>query len=781
MGFMNARRLILAAAVSLASLTTGALLVAPAALAEELCPNAAARQGPSAALPDCRAYEQVTPVDKGDSQDLFPNVGLEALGPATPDTGYVAEDGERVLLNTAASFLGGDAYDSTYVFSRGPEGWTTTAVSPGPGVHEVQATVFNPADLSEVGISDLQFNHLPGQPEERDLANTFGPPGGPYTTIDSLPSTEIESNQIVGGSADLSHVVVESTDHELTPGDSTQDEKSTALYEWFGGHFRLVNVNSEGALLSQCGAGLGMDLDTPSNGVNLLGGAHNAVSSDGSKIIFTVPDPNIESEAGCWNPHSTPQENAPQLYMRVDGTSTVEISKPDPGVVDPDGPQPALYVGASANDSKVFFMSRAELTSDDSTHAPELYEYNTEAPEGERLTRISSGESGSAEGNVDFVGAISNDGSTVYFAAFGKLAEGASAISEEVNTKAQGLVERGGGVNLYRYDTATGKTTYIAKIDGDGYPLQAGEDFRWYGQLSGSGGRAKELALVPQADWYTTADGQYLLFGSDVPLTGYDNTHSPSVDGCENLFASGEGPQPRCIELFRYDAADNSIVCVSCAGGAPVDNVQFDRNAFESPGATPPRSISEDGSYVFFETLSAMVPQTGDTTLHVYEWHDGAISLISSADDPSNAYFLGSSADGSNVFFGTHAQLVPQDTDVNGDVYDARIDGGFVKLTAPQCTGTGCQGVPAPPPIFATPASVTFEGIGNFPPGSVTPVTVKPKTKTSTSARKLAKALKACERDRAKHRRARCEAGARARYSQAPRPSNKSKQAGREN
>jgi hypothetical protein len=38
--------------------------------------------------------------------------------------------------------------------------------------------------------------------------------------------------------------------------------------------------------------------------------------------------------------------------------------------------------------------------------------------------------------------------------------------------------------------------------------------------------------------------------------------------------------------------------------------------------------------------------------------------------------------------------------------------------------------VPPTPPIFATPASVTFNGIGNFPPpASVKPV-VKPTTKT---------------------------------------------------
>jgi hypothetical protein len=749
MGLMNARRLILAAMVSLSSLATGALLAAPGALGEELCPNAAARQGPSAALPDCRAYEQVTPVDKGDALDVFPSKGLEENTPV--DRGYAADNGERFLLNTDSSFAGGDAYNSTYVFSRSAQGWTTTAVSPGAGVHLVTGQIFNP-NLSAVGIEDEQFNHLPGQSEERSEASVAGPLGGPYATIDSVKAGVPGANDLVGASENLSHVVVESKDHELAPGAGGQVEGSTAVYEWFGGQLRLVNVATDGALLSPCGASLGLGLDSE-NGNTIPGGTHNAVSSDGSKIFFTAPDP-YASGAGCWNEHSTPQENPPQVYMRVDGTSTVEVSAPDPGVGHPAG-SPAIYVGASADGSKVFFMSSAEL-----------FEYDTEAPEGERLTRISSGESGNAEGNVDFVGAISNDGSTVYFAAFGKLAEGASTLSQAANEKAQGLVENGGGVNLYRYDTMTRKATYIAKINGNDYPLMPGEyDPIWYGHAGGAA-QATEIALIADANWYTTANGRYLLFGSTVPLTGYDNTHAPAIKECQSLYTQLNS-LPRCVELFRYSAAGNSIVCVSCAGGAPVADARFNLDALEVPDAGPLRSMSEDGSYVFFETGNALVPQTTDSAQHVYEWHDGKISLISSAGDTSNAYLLGASANGDDVFFGTHAQLVAQDTDVGGDLYDARIDGGFVGVTSPQCTGTGCQGVAAAPPIFATPASVTFEGVGNFPPGAGTQPKPVVKAKALTSKQRLVRALRACARDRPKRRRVRCEASAKARYARA--------------
>ena len=89
--------------------------------------------------------------------------------------------------------------------------------------------------------------------------------------------------------------------------------------------------------------------------------------------------------------------------------------------------------------------------------------------------------------------------------------------------------------------------------------------------------------------------------------------------------------------------------------------------------------------------------------------------LLSSGTDPENSYLIGADASGDNVFFVSRAQLTPADRGNEGDVvYDARVDGVQPPAVA-VCEGTGCQGVPPTPPIFATPSSVTFNGIGNFP------------------------------------------------------------------
>ena len=620
----------------------------------------------------------------------------------------------------------------------------------------------DPRNLSAVGFVDQvgTFGDLfSGEPSAYQETWLVGPADGPYAPLYTTTGLAIFNPEdrvhMVGGSEDLSRVVLEGEDHSLAPGAEAQDAGSEALYEVAAGaecgsatsKCTLVNVSPEGKPMP-CGATLGQG--------NLeAGGAHGAVSSDGSRIFFTAPEPAPEGEGavveglGCW--HSSP-ENPPELYMREDGEKTVEISVPhEEGVKvgTPENPlRPAVFVGASSDGSKVFFMTRTRLTRGAVGEAPELYEYNTEPLNGKKaLTLISGGQSETVEGKVDSVTAVSSDGSTVYFSAFGKLAESA----QEYNPPG---TEAFSPVNLYRYDTITGVTTLITTLNNHDYPLYFFYGDSWYTpefeEFRGGGGSGTENeGVFDAAEWYTTKDGQFLVFGTALPLTGFDNTHAPGSE-CPKNYGAGVGTEG-CVELYRYDAATNQIVCVSCAGGAPVDGAYFARTSFESPASGPPRPISENGEDVFFDSANALVPQAVPGRVHVYEWHEGVISLLSSPSDPGDALFLGSSADGSNVFFVTHAQLSAQDTDQSADIYDARVGGGFAGLTPSQCTGTGCQGVPAAAPIFATPASATFEGVGNFsaPEAPAKPAS-KPKAKPKQCKRGFVRKHGRCVRKKTK-------------------------------
>ena len=680
--------------------------------------------GASSGLPDGRAYELVTPPDKGSAGDMFghaPNAGGEFVN---HDVGYPSESGDQFLLETSAAFgpfpaSGRDAY----VFSRTSNGWEYTSLaSPALGVQSVEVAAFDPSDLSRVGLRDLVGSA--DSTVGASYVSLLGSAGGLYTALHSNPARRLlgqeeDETEIVGGSHDLGDVVLESTDHMLAPGAEEQDVGSSALYESTGGgeciqgaeECTLINVNGEGSLLSRCGAVLGL-------GTRSLGGhfepgfsigpggpvdgkTHNAVSADGSRVFFTAPNPDMSSSLGgpggrgCWNGATT---DAPQLYVRSGGDTT-EVSAPEEGAPEAGGRYIAQYVGASEDGSRVFFVTEAELTkSDEGIHDLELYEYDIEKPIGERLTRVSAGEPGSpaatAGAVVYAVPAVSADGSAVYFLARGQLTAGHPAAP-------------GGEVNLYQYDTATAATVYVATVTEGAWGFPFDPEQGDYG-----------VGLNPQEPWYTTPDGRYLLYA--------DNG-----------------------ELYRYQAPiagvpAGEVLCVSCnpSGAAPVSRAEFVRSAPEQDNYAggPVVGMSDDGSYVFFDSADALVPQATNGTLDVYEWHDDRISLLSPGSDATPSYFLGASTDGSNVFFGTHARLVPSDQDTAGNIYDARICTESEPCIKPpagetaQCEGDACQSAPAEP-IDATPASLTFSGPGDVAGEVAPPAAVKAKAKSAVQIR----------------------------------------------
>jgi hypothetical protein len=235
-----------------------------------------------------------------------------------------------------------------------------------------------------------------------------------------------------------------------------------------------------------------------------------------------------------------------------------------------------------------------------------------------------------------------------------------------------------------------------------------------------------------------TLDGHSLVFESRRNLTGYDNEGQPGLTPA--------------LEVFVYSSESDKLSCASCLpDGEPPEGISKPDGTwlqFSFNSKFMDRWIADGGGEVFFDSKQALVPQDTNGRTDVYEWEPegvgscsvglsstvdgGCVFLLSSGSAPSDSDFVEASGDGSEVFFATRARLVPQDEDERQDVYDARVDGGFPRL-ALACTGTGCQGVPPAPPVFATPASVTFAGVGNFSPPTNNP-SVKSKTKTGGKA-----------------------------------------------
>ena len=150
----------------------------------------------------------------------------------------------------------------------------------------------------------------------------------------------------------------------------------------------------------------------------------------------------------------------------------------------------------------------------------------------------------------------------------------------------------------------------------------------------------------------------------------------------------------------------------------------------------------------------------------MYEWERngagscsqsaGCIYLISGSLSDDEAFLIDASASGSDVFFTSRAELVPQDRGEAVEVYDARVGGGFPEVSQ-ACTGTGCQGVPpAPRPSRPPPASPsTAPGTSRPPPAPP----AKGKTAQQLAHERLARALKTCRKKHDKRKRQRLRKG----------------------
>jgi hypothetical protein len=725
------RRMPLSIAVLALALTGGLVFTSAPALAAETCPNKAIRleQGVSEYLPDCRAYEMVSPPYKEGHS-------LLEFG------GGFSSDGEKVIVESLGDLAEAPGASqliegSMYLDTRTSAGWQLSSLNSPQSEFVGQIPVAAESNSGET----LWLQHTPQQSALtqdlyiRSATGAFSlvgpvslPPVGEEEPSNEIAAGVDRSDSPVAATSDYQHVVLSGQKHvDYWSFDKTEGEGS--LYEYSGtnnSHPILVGVTGEEKgsedLIGLCGTELGGG-----------GSTYNALSADGETIFFTI-------FPGCTGPAFA------EVYARKHGSlvspgpaSTVDVSASEctlgPACGEESGKN---FEGASENSGKVFFTSTQKLTNEAvngtasgnaakehgcSTIAAgaggcNLYEYRFTEPEGadpKGELRL-----------VDGVVGIAEDGAHLYYVS------GNAVPGVGVNALEQRPIA--GQPNLYADDTVTGETKFIATLD------KEKDEAVW----------EKEFERRPVE--VAGDEGQFLLFASSTPGLTSDDT-SPLE------------------QLFEYDAESGELVRVTQGEDGYNDNgndvskglnTAFLEKAARSLGGNGDDfkstvnqlTVSEDGETVFFETAGELSPravsaEAGCTSVYEFRTEgalsEGVVHLVSDGRDTQlykgvtcGATFQGMDATGANVLFKTADPLVSSDTDgFQVDLYDAREGGGFPPLVSPAvCEGEACRGPLNAAPVFGVPSSVTLTGLGNLASPSATAIEPKAATKKTVKCSK---------------------------------------------
>ena len=627
-----------------------------------VCPNVQFRQGVAAQLPDCRAYEQVSPVQKN-GYDIKPfGTGLAQINGGGP----VRADGNAVAFRSAGSFAdaewggGGSLSPLIYLARRSSTGWGTTSLLPRPiqnGFGRYEVARFSPDLESSLLASGLPLTDDPGA----DAINFYL-----RQNVSGSDPLYLASADRAGGinavSADLGRIAFESL--AIRTPDPGQHPSERKAYELAGGDLRLVG--REPGSDSPFGAGSRLG-----GGDNPASSLRGAVSDDGRHVFFSA----ASSAGGSY-----------AIYRRSDGAET-DLASPSRRTPPDPTSQLKEFLLATPDGNRVIFGSRERLTDDANLSTEDLgdlYRYDFEADE---LINLSAGTEGQESARVLGLLDASQSADRIYFAAAGQVIPGEGEA---------------GKPNLYLWEddgTAEGSLHFIATLD----PTPVGSEDTDMGDSRNW--EISEASRTSQA----TPDGTHLVFQSRANLTGFDSGGVAQVYLYDATAAGGDG----------------GLACVSCnVGGDAADHALLSPLT-QGLGEELPQMVSNDGRRVLFSSPDPLLSRDTNGSYDAYLWQTdlpsadpsgGQVSLLSSGTETDDSYAHGMSPSGDDVFFRTRERLVPQDVDGEIDLYTARVGGG---LQAQQdnppasCQGEGCQGGALSPPASQEPGSRDFRGSGN--------------------------------------------------------------------
>jgi hypothetical protein len=372
-------------------LTTVGVALTPttATASEAACPNEALRMERNQSfLPDCRAYEMVSPVDKN---------GGDVAGERA--TNIAASDGDGIAFASRAGFAestgSGAAGLTQYVARRSENGWASYSITPMPAPNSTQALFGStsiPLFSDDLSRAILWAYDLPAV--STDTPNTVniyredtGTGGLEPLTVsrqDPIGPFDFISGAQWGASSDDSHVLLVSATRLLPEAPAGV----LSVYDWHNDTLTLASILPDG---------------TPAASGATVEPAffRGSISQNGSAVAFLSP---VEGE--------------PQLYIRFDGARTAWISESEGSVPVP-APVEVTLQAISPDGQHALFTTRSKLLDADTNEGPDLYLY-TDSPHPQTDTNLTllsnTGDViGNTPGDGTAVAGTNNDASRVFF------------------------------------------------------------------------------------------------------------------------------------------------------------------------------------------------------------------------------------------------------------------------------------------------------------------------------------------------------------------------------
>jgi hypothetical protein len=590
--------------------------------------------------------------------------GYEFVSPGLNNSSVSPVKGRALADGSAVQFIaidpplnseGGSVANLT-VSRHEAGGWATKAFAPPVREGSTGYLSFATAEISPdlTRVVDLSDQPLAGPNPPSGQNFYYRHADGTYSLITTAGAPLIpfvnfySSPQMTWASKDFTHVYFQPTVGQL-PEDPKAGENPGNTYEWTtAGDLRLVGI-------------LPGPAQTPApNGAVLAVATNNdvpaldPVSANGEYVLWNE---------GQFLGHASAQS---QLFLREHGQETVEVSASQRSLEpDPNPPAIPTAIGITADGSQVLFISSSELTNDAFTGrsggtatdaGADLYSYDVASGDLTDLTVDANPADEATGANVQSVVGATSDASFVYFVATGDLAAGATS----------------GVPNLYALHD--GEVRFIAS----------------------------NPQLASENPLYLTPDGRHAAFVSRASLTGYDNVNPSSAEAEPEVFEYTFGGGIECASCRPDGSPPTGAASFATASGGYLSGLSTYR----------PRSLSDDGSRVFFQSTDKVLPAASNGLANVYEYEGGQVHLISPGDGDSPSGLIDVSASGDDVFFATHGELVPTGEGSASAVYDARVGAISPDLVSPQCSGEGCLDQPGARPELLVGGSTQVDAAG---------------------------------------------------------------------